>query len=402
MDIGSMRWAAMAALVMGVSGASAQPFTYQGSLSDGGQPADGEYDVRVTLLNEGGGTVAGPLTFNDIQVSEGVFNVELDFGVGSFDGNARLLGLEFRAGASAGGFTELLPNTPINPTPYALYAFDAFSEVTRQGQVLRIGEGTGSDVAIVNPAMTNGARVNSFTEFQVNFDGPNNFGGMYINGRQPDDIPFVGFAIGEVSRAFIDYSPVDDQIRFWDGDGFEPIVRMGTPGVSIAPELFVGGDLVVAFNSDIRGSLGVLSVGGTLSASSEIRSGADTVVGDDLEVEDQIVKDYGIDEFRSAIPIAYGTFSSSGSFLGGTPNVSAVWDAGLLRYVVSISGFNASSEPEVVHVTPKGSTPRFATASTVSGNVLVYIHDLNGNRVQAPFDIVVYDGGTVFTIQSDD
>jgi trimeric autotransporter adhesin len=34
--------------------ASAAPWTYRGTLNDGGKPANGQYDLRLTLDNEAG------------------------------------------------------------------------------------------------------------------------------------------------------------------------------------------------------------------------------------------------------------------------------------------------------------------------------------------------------------
>ncbi len=377
MGIGIKGRAAVVALLGGVSAASAQPFTYQGSLSDGGQPADGVYDLRVTLLNNGGGTVAGPLTFDDIAVSDGVFSVELDFGAGSFDGNARLLGLEFRDGGSAGGFTELLPNTPISPTPYALYALDAFSEITRDGDVLRVGAGTGSEAVIINPDMPNGERVNQFTEFQVNF-AEGNSGGIYVNGGGANDLPFYGFSIQRTVEAFIDYNRADDQIRFWDGGAYFPTMTVNPSEVFVSPDL---------------------TVGGTVSASQELRSEFDTVVGDDLEVGDDIVKDYGTNEFFRAVPSAYGAVGSSGSLVSGTPNVSVVWNSALGRYEIDFSDLSFSINSKTAVVSPvSGTTPRIATVTSVGGMMIVYIYDLNGNQFQSRFNFIVFDNASPSTL----
>src|SRR5438552_10776692 len=59
-----------------------QPFTYQGLLRDGAGPANGPYDLSFALFPAptGGTRVAGPITQNGVNVSNGLFTAELDFG----------------------------------------------------------------------------------------------------------------------------------------------------------------------------------------------------------------------------------------------------------------------------------------------------------------------------------
>jgi hypothetical protein len=63
--------------------ALAQPaaFTYQGSLTDGGTPANGVYDFSFTLhtASSGGTLKGGPLVTEDVSVSNGLFTVTLSF-----------------------------------------------------------------------------------------------------------------------------------------------------------------------------------------------------------------------------------------------------------------------------------------------------------------------------------
>src|SRR2546429_9817275 len=64
--------------------ASAQTtsFTYQGRLTDGGTPANGNYDLQITLFDSltSGAQVGSTQTLNTVPVSNGVFTVSLDFG----------------------------------------------------------------------------------------------------------------------------------------------------------------------------------------------------------------------------------------------------------------------------------------------------------------------------------
>ncbi len=100
-------------------------FTYQGTLDDGGVPADGAYDIRFTLTDEMGTVIAGPVCVDNIVVIEGLFTVELDFGP-EFVGDARELEIAVRPGGTlgncdiGGGYTTLSPRQKLNPSPYAL------------------------------------------------------------------------------------------------------------------------------------------------------------------------------------------------------------------------------------------------------------------------------------------
>lgn len=99
-------------------------FTYQGRLTDAGSPANGTYDLRFILYDadSAGASVGSTQTKEDVTVTNGLFSVELDFGVAAFNGDARWVEISVRPGASAGTFTVLSPRQPISPTPYALFA----------------------------------------------------------------------------------------------------------------------------------------------------------------------------------------------------------------------------------------------------------------------------------------
>jgi N-acetylneuraminic acid mutarotase len=95
-------------------------FTYQGRLIDANSAADGEYDLQFGLYdsNSDGNQVGGDIDVNDVDVIDGYFTVELDFG-GVFDGEARWLAIGVRAGESSGAFTLLSPRQELTATPYA-------------------------------------------------------------------------------------------------------------------------------------------------------------------------------------------------------------------------------------------------------------------------------------------
>ncbi|GIW19553.1 hypothetical protein [Tepidiforma sp.] len=104
-------------------------FTYQGRLTDGGSPANGSYDLRFILYDaeSGGAQVGSTVTRDDVQVTNGLFTVDLDFGASVFQGDARWMEIAVRPGSSTGAFTVLSPRQPVSPAPYALFAASAGS-----------------------------------------------------------------------------------------------------------------------------------------------------------------------------------------------------------------------------------------------------------------------------------
>src|SRR2546421_2426048 len=105
-------------------------FTYQGRLTDGGAPANANYDLQFTLWDAGVGGTQQPqpalaLTKTNVAVTGGVFSVLLDFGVSAFPGADRFLEVGVRPGGSGGAFTILSPRQQISSTPYALRTLNA-------------------------------------------------------------------------------------------------------------------------------------------------------------------------------------------------------------------------------------------------------------------------------------
>jgi hypothetical protein len=113
---------------MALSGAAtAQPlgtaFTYQGRLTDAGNPANGSYDFRFTLYDAptGGTPVGSPVTANGVAVAQGLFASVLDFGPVAFTGQARWVLIEVRP-AGGGPYTPMAPRQELTPAPYALFS----------------------------------------------------------------------------------------------------------------------------------------------------------------------------------------------------------------------------------------------------------------------------------------
>ena len=100
-------------------------FTYQGRLNDGPNPANGHYDLQLTLYDAvtAGNVLGVPLTANAVAVTNGFFTLTLDFG-SVFDGNARWLNIAVKTNGGS-VFTTLTPRQPLSPSPYAIFASSA-------------------------------------------------------------------------------------------------------------------------------------------------------------------------------------------------------------------------------------------------------------------------------------
>jgi len=97
-------------------------FTYQGVLNDGGQPANGAYDLEFRVFDAEfvGNQLSPTLTASNQAVTEGLVTQQLEFGPGLFDGSRRWL--EVRVRAAGGGAFTALPRQEIRATPHAVFA----------------------------------------------------------------------------------------------------------------------------------------------------------------------------------------------------------------------------------------------------------------------------------------
>ena len=102
--------------------AQTSAFTYQGHLSDGGQPANGSYDIQIDLYDTpdvGTGTRIGTQGFTTVVVVNGTFSLVLDFGPNAFPGADRYLQFVVQRTGNTGIPTLLSPREKVTSAPYA-------------------------------------------------------------------------------------------------------------------------------------------------------------------------------------------------------------------------------------------------------------------------------------------
>ena len=126
-------------------------FTYQGRLIDANDAADGLYDFQFKLFDDPniiiGQQIGSTIDINNMDVIDGYFTAELDFGgePNILNGQARWLEISVRSGDSndPNAFVTLSPRQKVTPTPYALYAKTAGNALTGSGTTNRIAKFTG-------------------------------------------------------------------------------------------------------------------------------------------------------------------------------------------------------------------------------------------------------------------
>lgn len=103
------------ALLLAAGVADAAPWTYRGTLNDGGAPANGRYDFRIALYTEplAGKLVVPTQTLSGLDVKDGLFSAELDLDT-KLLAHAELW-LAVEVGDGQGGFVPLDARTRFDP-----------------------------------------------------------------------------------------------------------------------------------------------------------------------------------------------------------------------------------------------------------------------------------------------
>ena len=118
-------------------------FTYQGNLTKDGLPlnstADFEFTLWDALTTPPGAQAGGTVSRSNVDVTDGLFTVDLDFGVEVFDGNAVWLEVAVRSPAGRGTLTTLSPRQPLTANPYSLQTRGIFVDTAGN-----VGIGTSS------------------------------------------------------------------------------------------------------------------------------------------------------------------------------------------------------------------------------------------------------------------
>lgn len=97
-------------------------FTYQGRLLRAGQPISETCAVSFSIWDSlAGGSFLNSTTLPAVPIAGGLFNADLDYGAGVFNGQARYLEAAVKCAADS-GYVTLSPRTALHGAPYALFA----------------------------------------------------------------------------------------------------------------------------------------------------------------------------------------------------------------------------------------------------------------------------------------
>ncbi len=150
--------------ILGATAALAQTtaFTYQGKLVENGNLANTNYDFQFKLFDTatiGTGAQQGSTQMlTNVAVTNGIFTVNLDFGVCAtcFNGANRFLEISVKQ-TSGGVFTTLGPRQQITSTPYAVKSLNAANATTADGlSVSCVSCVTSNQIASVNGSAVTG------------------------------------------------------------------------------------------------------------------------------------------------------------------------------------------------------------------------------------------------------
>jgi hypothetical protein len=97
-------------------------FTYQGRLLRAGQPISETCAVSFSIWDSlAGGSFLNSVTLPAVPIAGGLFTVDLDYGAGVFNGQARYLETLVKCAADV-GYVTLSPRTALRAAPHSLYS----------------------------------------------------------------------------------------------------------------------------------------------------------------------------------------------------------------------------------------------------------------------------------------
>lgn len=126
---------AVLSLFSNASLAQTSAFTYQGRLTENNANASGAYQMQFALFNAAtsGSQIGSTIENTAVQVNNGIFTVQLDFGGGAFTGADLFLQIWVRKNPTD-AYVPLAQRQPIASTPYAVRASVAGNAEQLNGQ----------------------------------------------------------------------------------------------------------------------------------------------------------------------------------------------------------------------------------------------------------------------------
>jgi hypothetical protein len=311
-------------------------FSFQGRLTDAGQPAQGEYDLKFELYDDPNtGNQLGPTNLKDDQpLTDGFFATTLDFGKDVFTGEARWLEIAIRAGASSdpNDFVILIPRQQILPTTYAMYADTAAGPA--DGHSLDAADGDPEDVVYVNDAgnvrmglAATPAQLTLHGELQVGAPAPG--GDCY-------DVNIYGNT--GVGKLFFDESKVALRVGSASGNQWDD-ANVGWGSVALGGDTKASGDSAVAMGRNTEANGNQSLAGGANSVTNNdfsLAMGDTTTAGG---YASQAFGGYSIAAGDRATALGYSTQANGNNSLAtGNDTIAGGHDSFAMGYMTTAGG----------------------------------------------------------------
>ncbi len=342
--------------------------TYQGKLTDNGNPANGSYDLQFALFDNltGGTQIGSTLTHAGTNVAAGIFTVQLDFGVSAFPGASRFLEIGVRP-ASTGSFTILSPRQRISSTPYAIRTVsaataDTATNSTQLGgvaasQYVQTNDSRLSDSRAPTPGSANYIQ-NGTTAQSANFNigGNGTVGGnLGIGTNNPTSRVEIadrnGLAITGVEPFLT--------LRDTASNGKRSIISAENGNFSFHPESFIGGVPAVIIKDSGKVGIGTSGPSSRLSVGASDCNSADIFWGKPGGACGNVLS---VSTDGSAINLIHG-FGPFGTVMQVRPDGSVLTNGSM--------GVGTLSPARLFHVNGRarvGSIPLEISAATVCFN----------------------------------
>jgi len=196
--------------------------SYQGFIEHNGSPANGLYDFELRVYNAlAGGTQQGSTHSEpDAEVTNGVVNIEANFGSAQFWKDPRYIQVGVRPGASVAAFEVISPRAEITATPLALALPGVYANPS--GSFVGIGRNftVGAESFGVHHSVTG-----------------TGFGGMYVNTAGSSAKPFYGYSVGNSPKAWTLYDGATQKWELYNAGTRLVVQNNGNVGIGVTSPL---------------------------------------------------------------------------------------------------------------------------------------------------------------------